>query len=50
MLPDLSAVVNISVTTKMDSALSSWLPNDGELVTDATMRLQNVTISTSVCS
>lgn len=50
VLPDLSAVVTISVTTQMDSGLTSWLPNDGALVTDATMRLQNVTLSTSTCS
>jgi Flp pilus assembly protein TadG len=50
VLPDMSAVVNISVTTSMDSAMTSWLPNNGDLVTDATMRLQNVTLSTSVCS
>ncbi|MGZ8737794.1 MAG: TadE family protein [Nocardioides sp.] len=50
VLPDLSAVVNISVTTTMDDSLSAWLPNGGEIVTDASMRLENVTLSTSVCS
>jgi hypothetical protein len=50
VLPDLSAVVNISVTTDVDESLSSWLPNDGQIVTDASMRLENVTLSTSVCS
>jgi hypothetical protein len=50
VLPDLSAVVNISVTTNVDESLASWLPNDGEIVTDASMRLENVTMSTSVCS
>ena len=50
VLPDMSAVVTISVTTQMDSGLTSWLPNDGALVTDATMRLQNVTLSTSTCA
>jgi hypothetical protein len=50
VLPDMSAVVSISVTTPMDGAMSSWLPNNGDLVTEATMRLQNVTVSTSVCS
>lgn len=50
VLPDMSAVVHISVTVPVDSAMSSWLPNNGEVVTDATMRLQNVTVLTSVCS
>ena len=50
VLPDLSAVVNISVTTNIDESLSAWLPNDGEIVTEASMRLENVTMSTSVCS
>jgi Flp pilus assembly protein TadG len=50
VLPDMSAVVTISVTTQMDSGLTSWLPNDGALVTEATMRLQNVTVSTSTCA
>jgi hypothetical protein len=50
VLPDMSAVVNISVEVPLDSAMTAWLPNDGVVVTDATMRLQNVTVSTSVCS
>jgi Flp pilus assembly protein TadG len=50
VLPDMSAVVNVSVTTQMDGGLTAWLPNDGNLVTEATMRLQNVTVSTSACS
>jgi hypothetical protein len=50
VLPDLSAVVQIGVSVPVDSAFTSWLPNDGAIVTDSTMRLQNVTVSTSVCS
>lgn len=50
VLPDASVVVHISVRTTVDSTLASWLPNGGEVVTDATMRLENVTVDTSVCS
>ena len=50
VLPDASAVVHIGVTTNVDSALAAWMPNDGEVLTETTMRLQNVTVSTSVCS
>ena len=50
VLPDASAVVNIGVSSDVDTALASWLPNDGEVLTETTMRLENVTLSTSVCS
>lgn len=50
VLPDLSAVVRVSVSVPVDGPFASWLPNDGEIVTASTMRLQNVTVSTSVCS
>ena len=50
VLPDASAVVNIGVTTNADSTLASWMPNGGQVVTETTMRLENVTVSTSVCS
>ena len=50
VLPDASAVVNIGVKTNVGSSLASWLPNDGEVVSETTMRLENVTVDTSVCS
>ena len=50
VLPDASAVVHIGVTTNVGSSLASWLPNDGEVVSETTMRLENVTVDTSVCS
>ena len=50
VLPDASAVVDIGVRTDVGSSLAAWLPNDGEIVTETTMRLENVTVSTSVCS
>ena len=50
VLPDASAVVNIGVRTNVGSSLASWLPNDGEVVSETTMRLENVTVDTSVCS
>jgi hypothetical protein len=50
VLPDASAVVNIGVKTNVGSSLASWLPNDGEVVKETTMRLENVTVDTSVCS
>ena len=50
VLPDASAVVNIGVHTDVGGSLASWLPNNGEVVTETTMRLQNVTVDTSVCS
>jgi hypothetical protein len=50
VLPDASAVVNIGVRTNVGSSLASWLPNDGEVVNETTMRLENVTVDTSVCS
>lgn len=50
VLPDASAVVNIGVKTNVGSSLASWLPNDGEVLTETTMRLENVTVDTSVCS
>ena len=50
VLPDASAVVTIGVSTNVGSSLASWLPNDGEVVKETTMRLENVTVDTSVCS
>jgi hypothetical protein len=50
VLPDASAVVDIGVRTDVGSSLAAWLPNDGEIVTETTVRLENVTVSTSVCS
>lgn len=50
VLPDATAVVTIGVRTNVGSNLASWLPNDGEVVTETTMRLENVTVDTSVCS
>jgi hypothetical protein len=50
VLPDARAVVDIGVRTDVGSSLAAWLPNDGEIVTETTMRLENVTVSTSVCS
>lgn len=50
VLPDASAVVTIGIRTNVGSNLASWLPNDGEVVTETTMRLENVTVDTSVCS
>jgi len=50
VLPDASAVVTIGVRTNVGSSLASWLPNDGEVVNETTMRLENVTVDTSVCS
>ena len=50
VLPDASAVVSIGVSSDVDTALASWLPNNGEVLTETTMRLENVTLSTSVCS
>ena len=50
VLPDASAVVDIGVRTDVGSSLAAWLPNDGEIITETTMRLENVTVSTSVCS
>lgn len=50
VLPDASAVVTIGVRTNVGSSLASWLPNDGEVVKETTMRLENVTVDTSVCS
>ena len=50
VLPDASAVDNIGVKTNVGSSLASWLPNDGEVVNETTMRLENVTVDTSVCS
>lgn len=50
VLPDASAVVHIGVKTNVGSSLASWLPNDGEVVNETTMRLENVTVDTSVCS
>jgi len=50
VLPDASAVVSIGVRTNVGSSLASWLPNDGEVVNETTMRLENVTVDTSVCS
>lgn len=50
VLPDASAVVTIGVKTNVGSSLASWLPNGGEVVNETTMRLENVTVDTSVCS
>jgi hypothetical protein len=50
VLPDASAVVTIGVRTNVGSSLASWLPNGGEVVNETTMRLENVTVDTSVCS
>lgn len=50
VLPDASAVVTIGVRTNVGSSLASWLPNDGEVVNETTMRLENVTVDSSVCS
>jgi len=50
VLPDASVVVSIGVKTNVGSSLASWLPNDGEVVSETTTRLENVTVATSVCS
>ncbi len=50
VLPDASAVVNIGVRTDVGGSLAAWLPNGGEVVKETTMRLENVTVDTSVCS
>lgn len=50
VLPGGRAVVTIGVKTNVGSSLASWLPNDGEVVNETTMRLENVTVGTSVCS
>jgi hypothetical protein len=50
VLPDASAVVTVGVRTDVGGSLASWLPNDGEVVKETTMRLENVTVDTSVCS
>lgn len=50
VLPGGTAVVTIGVRTNVGSNLASWLPNDGEVLRETTMRLENVTVDTSVCS
>ena len=48
VLPDASAVVHIGVTTNVGSSLASWLPNDGEVVSETTMRLDRAGSSVQI--
>jgi hypothetical protein len=50
VLPDASVVVNIGVRTSVTDTLASWLPDHGDVVTETAMRLENVTVDSSVCS
>lgn len=50
VLPDANVVVSVGVRTSVGGALASWLPDGGEVVSETTMRLENVTVDTSVCS
>lgn len=50
VLPDARAIVHISVESPTSGVLSSLLPDGGVVSSEATMRLENVTVSTSVCS
>ena len=49
VLPTVGAVVRVGVHVPVASSLTSLLPNNGAVVTETTMRLQNVTLSTSSC-
>ncbi len=49
VLPTVGAVVKISVRVPVVSTLASLLPNDGAVVSDTLVRLDDVTLTTESC-
>lgn len=48
-VPTLGATVQVSVRIPLVSSLGSLLPNNGAVIKETTLRLENVTLSTGTC-
>jgi hypothetical protein len=49
VFPDGGAVVEVTISVPVAPAMGSFLPNDGNLVTETTMRLDDVVVTDGIC-
>ena len=49
VLPTVGAVVNVSIVVESDTNFDEFLPNEGDVVSELTMRLEHVSLTTETC-